>query len=76
MDVKLVYTIIALVAGSVGSVALAALLLLFSDKPLMRISTYLSYLAGGTLLVLPSGDDTQSLLCGCSLCVTNCISRY
>jgi zinc and cadmium transporter len=50
MDVKLVYTIIALVAGSVGSVALAALLLLFSDKPLMRISTYLSYLAGGTLL--------------------------
>ena len=50
MDVKLVYTIIALVAGSVGSVALAALLLLFRDKPLMRISTYLSYLAGGTLL--------------------------
>ena len=50
MDVKLVYTIIALVAGSVGSVALAALLLLFRDKPLVRISTYLSYLAGGTLL--------------------------
>jgi zinc and cadmium transporter len=50
MDVKLVYTIIALVAGSVGSVALAALLLLLRDKTLMRISTYLSYLAGGTLL--------------------------
>lgn len=50
MDVNLIYTIIALLAGSVGSVALAALLLLFKDKPLMQISTYLSYLAGGTLL--------------------------
>jgi len=50
MDVNLIYTIIALVAGSVGSVALAALLLLFKDKHLMQISTYLSYLAGGTLL--------------------------
>jgi zinc and cadmium transporter len=50
MTTSLIYTIIALVAGSVGSVALAGLLLLADDRKLQVISTYLSYLAGGTLL--------------------------
>jgi len=47
---KLLYTIIALLAGSVGSVAIAGLLLLLKDSKLVVISTYLTYLAGGTLL--------------------------
>lgn len=42
--------IAALVAGSVGSVALAALMLLMNEQGLLRFSTYLTYLAGGTLL--------------------------
>lgn len=50
MTQSLIYTIIALVAGSIGSVGLAGLLLLASDKKLQSISTHLSYLAGGTLL--------------------------
>lgn len=44
------YTVLALIFGSVGSVGLAGLLLLFRDKTLQKVSTYLSYLAGGTLL--------------------------
>jgi len=50
MNEKLMYTLIALVAGSVGSVGLAGLLLLIKDSKLQIISTYLTYLAGGTLL--------------------------
>jgi len=50
MTQSLIYTIIALIAGSVGSVALAGLLLLAKDSKLQVISTYLTYLAGGTLL--------------------------
>ena len=50
MNSNLFFTVIALIAGSVGSVALAGLLLLLRDDKLQKISTYLSYLAGGTLL--------------------------
>lgn len=50
MTPSLIYTIIALFVGSVGSVALAGLLLLVKDKKLQLISTHLTYLAGGTLL--------------------------
>lgn len=50
MNIELIYTIIALIAGSVGSVALAGLLLLLPDERLQKTSTLLSYLAGGTLL--------------------------
>jgi len=50
MSESLIYTILALFAGSVGSVGLAGLLLLTKDKTLQLISTYLTYLAGGTLL--------------------------
>lgn len=50
MNLSLVFTIIALFAGSIGSVALASLLLLLKDDKLQKISTYLTYLAGGTLL--------------------------
>lgn len=50
MSESLVFTIIALIAGSVGSVGLAGLLLLAKDSRLLIISTYLTYLAGGTLL--------------------------
>jgi zinc and cadmium transporter len=50
MNVVLIYTIVALIAGSVGSVALAGLLLLLPNERLQKISTWLSYLAGGTLL--------------------------
>jgi zinc and cadmium transporter len=46
----LFWMISALVAGSVGSVALAGLMLLLEDKKLEVVSTYLMYLAGGTLL--------------------------
>lgn len=44
------YIILALFLGSVGSVALAGLLLLFGNEKLEKVSTYLMYLAGGTLL--------------------------
>jgi zinc and cadmium transporter len=50
MSDSLIYTIIALFVGSVGSVALAGLLLLVKDGKLQVISTHLTYLAGGTLL--------------------------
>jgi len=45
-----IYLMIALTAGSIGSIALAGLLLLLNDHKLASISTYLTYLAGGTLL--------------------------
>lgn len=47
---KLIYIIIALVIGSIGSVALAGLMLLLNNEKLEKVSTYLVYLAGGTLL--------------------------
>lgn len=47
---QLGFILIALFAGSVGSVMLAGLLMLTNDDLLQRISTYLTYLAGGTLL--------------------------
>ncbi|MDD4637198.1 MAG: hypothetical protein PHV66_06285, partial [Bacteroidales bacterium] len=50
MDNGIILVLIALFAGSVGSVLLAGLLLLLNDKRLQQISTYLAYLAGGTLL--------------------------
>lgn len=50
MSESLTFTIVALIAGSVGSVGLAGLLLLLKDSRLQDISTYLTYLAGGTLL--------------------------
>ena len=46
----LIYTILALFATSVGSVMLASSLLLLNNKWLGKISGYLLYLAGGTLL--------------------------
>ena len=50
MSDSIIFTIVALIAGSVGSVGLAGLLLLLKDSRLQNISTYLTYLAGGTLL--------------------------
>lgn len=47
---QLAYTIIALLAASLGSVTLSGGLLLLNNKWLERISSYLLYLAGGTLL--------------------------
>ncbi len=47
---ELIYVIVALLAGSVGSIALAALMLLLPDKQLDRYAGWLMYLAGGTLL--------------------------
>ncbi len=47
---ELVYVLIALVLGSVGSIALAAFMLLLNNEKLEKVSTYLMYLAGGTLL--------------------------
>lgn len=46
----LLYVVLALTAGSVGSVSLAALILLTKDKTLDKIATFLMYFAGGTLL--------------------------
>lgn len=46
----LLYTIIALSAASIGSVFLSSSLLLLNNKWLAKISSYLLYLAGGTLL--------------------------
>lgn len=46
----LLFTAISLIVASVGSVALAGLLLVLPAKRLDKISTYLMYLAGGTLL--------------------------
>jgi zinc and cadmium transporter len=50
MDPELLYILIALILGSVGSVALAGLMLFLNNKRLEQVSTYLLYLAGGTLL--------------------------
>ncbi|MBU1368710.1 MAG: ZIP family metal transporter [Bacteroidetes bacterium] len=47
---EILYVVAALIAGSIGSVALAALMLLLPDKKLDQLSTWLMYLAGGTLL--------------------------
>lgn len=46
----LLYTVLALLAASVGSVALSGSLLLLNNKWLAKVSSYLLYLAGGTLL--------------------------
>ncbi len=46
----LIYVLLALSAGSIGSVALAGLILFAEKKKLEKISTMLMYLAGGTLL--------------------------
>ncbi len=47
---QLLYIIIALFAASVGSILLAGSLLLLNTKWLNKVSNYLLYLAGGTLL--------------------------
>jgi len=63
----LFYTIVALTASSVGSVALSGSLLLLNNKWLGKISTYLLYLAGGTLLssaligLIPEAAESISL---------------
>lgn len=44
------FVLLALVAGSIGSILLAGSLLLLSDIKLQKVTTYLTYLAGGTLL--------------------------
>ncbi len=46
----LIYTILALLFTSIGSVGLSSSLLLLNNKWLEKISGYLLYLAGGTLL--------------------------
>jgi len=48
--VSLIYLLTALFLGSVGSIALAGLLLTLRQDILERVSTYLMYLAGGTLI--------------------------
>lgn len=50
MNVNFIMMIVALLAGSVGSVLLASLVLLLKGKYLQKVSEYLMYLAGGTLL--------------------------
>lgn len=63
----LLYTILALTAASVGSVALSGTLLLLNNKWLGKISGYLLYLAGGTLLgsallgLIPEATETIGL---------------
>lgn len=47
---ELLYILIALFLGSIGSVALAGLMLTLNMQKLETVSTYLMYLAGGTLL--------------------------
>lgn len=47
---ELLYIIIALFFGSVGSVALAGSMLMLNNEKLEKVSTVLMYLAGGTLL--------------------------
>ncbi len=42
--------VVALIVGSVGSVALAGTLLLLNEKVLDKVASYLLSLAGGTLL--------------------------
>lgn len=63
----LLYTILALFATSVGSVMLASSLLLLNNKWLGKISGYLLYLAGGTLLssallgLIPEASEALAL---------------
>ena len=47
---EIAYVLIALFLGSIGSVALAGLMLTLNNEKLKKVSTYLMYLAGGTLL--------------------------
>ena len=47
---ELIQVLIALFLGSIGSVALAGVMFFLSDEKLNKVSTYLMYLAGGTLL--------------------------
>jgi zinc and cadmium transporter len=47
---EFIYLLIALIMGSVGSIALAGLLLLLNPQRLERVATLLMYFAGGTLL--------------------------
>lgn len=60
----LLYTLIALIIASVGGVGLASSLLLLNNKWLERVSGYLLYLAGGTLLgsallgLIPEASET------------------
>jgi len=46
----ILYVLFALFIGSIGSVALAGLMLLLNNEKLEKVSTWLMYLAGGTLL--------------------------
>ena len=46
----IIYILIALFLGSIGSVALAGMMLILNNQKLETLSTYLMYLAGGTLL--------------------------
>jgi zinc and cadmium transporter len=50
MEMGIIYVLIALFLGSVGSVALAGFMLLLGNEKLEKVSTCLMYLAGGTLL--------------------------
>src|SRR5574344_1741798 len=50
MSLEFELAVAALISGSVGSVAIASLLLLFKGAVLEKISTGLAYMAGGTLL--------------------------
>jgi zinc and cadmium transporter len=47
---EFLFVLVALVLGSVGSVALAGILLTLKNEKLEKASTYLMYLAGGTLI--------------------------
>jgi len=63
----LLYTILALTAASVGSVILSGSLLLLNNKWLGKVSSYLLYLAGGTLLgsallgLIPEATETLDI---------------
>ncbi len=63
----LIYIVIALFAASVGSILLAGSLLMLKTKSLEKISSYLLYLAGGTLLgaallgLLPEATHVMSV---------------
>jgi zinc and cadmium transporter len=65
------YTLLALTAAGIGSVALSSSLLLLNNKWLAKISSYLLYLAGGTLLgsallgLIPEAAET--------LCIHNVV---
>jgi zinc and cadmium transporter len=50
MKLDFLFILLALLLGSVGSIALAALIMLLKDEVLEKVSMYLTYLAGGTLL--------------------------